>query len=342
MSNNDTGDYVLEMSRQAVSREAISSRQCFACGREPTSGRGEHVIPLWLQRQFNLGNETINLINGTRLSYRQLTIPCCEACNTGFLSSIEKSVKPIFTRAQVESVSDKMVLGRWLAKILIGLLVKETSLLFDRARADSGPIVPPEFIEELQHAHFLLQSARKQTVFSCLHGELPFSLYHYRIDDDGQDRFDLSTNVAGLSISIMGSGLGVCFINDGGLQMEVGPKGPYDLLGATVSQTQFRELTARIHYKAALRDGTHAYLTSESPESIHVNQLKVIPFSPGFLPGTEQVRVFREWHEDELSYVLAHTFRMNHSEWFDDETGMCRTTLLNEVGSLAVVRPPDR
>ncbi|MER9402082.1 hypothetical protein NKI46_28705 [Mesorhizobium sp. M0615] len=257
-------------------------------------------------------------------------------CNTGFLSRIESAVQPIFARGTLGSITEKMVIGRWLAKILIGLLVKDTSLLFDRAKPESGPIVSSEFIDELHHCHFLMQSARKPTVFRCLHGDLPFSFYHFQIADGGDDCFDLSTNIFGQSVAMMAGHLGVCFVSDGGLQMEVGPKGPFDLAGSTVSRTQFRELSARVHYKAALRDATHFYLTAESPEGLQVDQVRVTPYSRGFLPGTQEVRIFRDWNDEEFSYALAQALGTERSALFDEATGRCGTTLFDKQGNLAV------
>jgi hypothetical protein len=125
---------------------------CFACGGPPSTGVGEHVIPKWLQHKSNLFNERLTLLNGTLVPYRNLTVPCCEACNNGFLSQIENAVQPIIERGTIETPGEKLLLGRWLSKILIGFLVKETSLLLDRKRPDSGPMVPAQFIEDLKHA----------------------------------------------------------------------------------------------------------------------------------------------------------------------------------------------
>jgi hypothetical protein len=79
--------------------------------------------------------------------------------------------------------------------------------------------------------------ARKLTSFACLHGDLPFSLYSYQVPAYSEGHgFDLSTNIAGQSIAIRVGPLGAIFINDGGLQMEAGAKGPFDLAGAELSR----------------------------------------------------------------------------------------------------------
>lgn len=262
-------------------------------------------------------------------------------CNTGFLSKIENSVQPIFQRGDVLFGEEKLALARWLSKILIGVLVKETNLLFGRSRPSRGSIVEPEFIDELRHCHFVMQSARKTTSFRCLHSEFPFSLYSYKVSNYRKDHeFDLSTNFAGQSVSIRVGQLGVIFINDGGLQMEIGPKGPFGLSGSDLSEMQFREISARVHYKAALRDATHFYLTFENEESIQVEQLHVRSFS-GYLAGSEELRIFRDWNEVELSYAMSAYLRVDRSKIFDEETQTCRTTLLDHEGNL-IAEPSQR
>jgi hypothetical protein len=325
---------VLELTDRAVLDSSIAKKRCFACGGPPSSGIGEHVIPKWLQNKFLLFDERLTLLNGTPIPYRKLTVPCCKECNTGFLSKIENSVQPVFHRGRVSSDEEKLALARWLSKILIGLLVKETSLLFDRSKPSLGTIVEPGLIDELRHCHFVMQSARKTTSFRCLHSEFPFSLYSYRVSNYRKNHeFDLSTNIAGQSVSIRIGQLGAIFINDGGLQMEVGPKGPFDLSGSDLSETQFREISARVHYKAALRDATHFYLTSENEESIQAEQLHVRSFS-GYLPGSSELRIFRDWDETVLSYAMSAYMRIDRSIVFDEETQTCRTTLFDQEGNV--------
>lgn len=318
---------VMELTDRAVAESSIAAKKCFACGGSSSSGSGEHILPKWLQNECRLFDERLTLLNGTSIAYRHLTIPCCVDCNTGFLSDIERAVQPLFRRGRMDHREERLALARWLSKILIGMLVKETSLLFDRAQPDRGTIVDPSFIDQLRQCHFVLQSARKPTSFNCLHGEFPFSLYSYRIPDYGKDReFDLSTNVAGQSIAIRVGQLGAIFVNDGGFQMHVGPKGPFGLAGAELSGLQFREVAARAHYKAALRDATHFYLTAEDQDTIQIEQLHVRSFS-GYLPGSDELRIFRDWDETGLSYAMSAYMRVDRSMIFNEETQSCRSTL---------------
>lgn len=212
---------VLELTDRAVSESSIAEKKCFACGGTPSSGIGEHVVPKWLQTECRLFDERLTLLNGTLIPYRQLTVPCCISCNTGFLSSIESSARSVFQRGTVRPGKEELTLARWLSKILIGILVKETGLAFDRSKPDGGSILLPGIIDELRHCHFVMQSARKTTSFSCLHWDFPFSVYFYKVSSYRPGHaFDLSTNLVGQSIAIRVGQLGAIFINDGGLQME--------------------------------------------------------------------------------------------------------------------------
>ena len=146
-------------------------------------------------------------------------------------------------------------------------------------------------------------------------------------------KFDLSSNVFGQSVAIRIGELAVIFISDGGLQQDIVPKGPFSLLGATVSEYQFRELAARIHYKAALRDATHTYLTSESERNISIDQISVRPYSNQILKNGD-MRVFRDWDEKVLSEVIEKYSLVNMTDIFDEDTGKCRTILIDENGKL--------
>jgi hypothetical protein len=151
---------VFELMDRAVLESSIAKKRCFACGGSPSGGTGEHIIPLWLQNKLLLFDERLTLLNRTRVPYRNLTVPCCENCNTGFLSKIENSVQSVFHQGGASSSEETLALARWLSKILIGVLVKETSLLFDRSKPSLGAIVEPSLIDELRHCQ--LYNAKRQ------------------------------------------------------------------------------------------------------------------------------------------------------------------------------------
>lgn len=262
------------------------------------------VIPKWLLTQLSLWDNSITLLNGTTLPYGQLKVPCCERCNNGILSQMEKGAQAIFASGQVKDTDDALVLGRWLAKILVGILTKETKLYLDRRDRSKGFIVDASFLENFHLCHLILQTARKPTTFSCLSSAYPFSLYWYTVDAAGNDDFDFITDIIGNAVAIRVGRLGVVFIADGGLQTEIGEKGPYGLSGSAVSIREFRELVIRIFYKARLRDATHFYMNSETDASINIDQVSVPPYT-GLIPGTNITQIFRPWDDDEIAGILT-------------------------------------
>ncbi|MEO4043805.1 hypothetical protein AAFN47_19580 [Hoeflea sp. CAU 1731] len=274
----------------------------------------------------------MNLLNRTSIPYRKITVPCCNVCNTGYLSQIERSVRKVLQKGFLDTSENLLLMAQWLSKILIGILIKETGLLLDRSDPEKGPIVPPAYIEELRHCHYVMQSARKPMFFNCLHWDFPFSLFTYQILDDGRSgSFDLMTNIPGQSIAMRIGQLGIVFVNDGGLQMEIGPRGPFSLSGTSISGFQFSEIAARVHYKASLRDATHIYLTGENEQSVDIVQLQVSSYS-GYLPDGQRLQIFRDWNEVELSHMLSGYMHLDRSLIFDDETGTCKTTLVDQNG----------
>ena len=329
-----TDDYVLSRIDRAASGRAFTGGQCFACGGEPTAGDGEHIIPRWAQRRFDLFNQTLTLLNGSRIPYRQLTIPCCESCNNGFLRDIENAVIEILKKPDFSDLGPRITLGRWLCKVFIGLLVKETTLLLDQRDPSKGSILSQDFLEEFRQAQFILQSARKRTIFHSLHGPHPFTLYMYRIEsDDDFGEFDLSTSLMGQSIAVRLGRVGVVFVNDGGLQYEAGRKGPLHLDGRRLHPVQFSEVAARVHYKATLRDATHSYTSCETPDEIVVDQVAVRPFSDVRLQGGA-IQIFRPWDDIECAHVIESYRPFQGPPVFDPATGLFSTTLGNNRGGI--------
>lgn len=197
--------------------------------------------------------------------------------------------------------------------VLVALHVRHDCLLaFQRQGVELGQLV--------------LQSARKATEFQCLHGSFPFSLYWYKIDQSQDDGFDISTNVAGQSVAVRMGGLGVVFVNDGGLQLNASAMGPFDLMGQTATRHQFSELSARIHYKAGLRDATHFYINAETPDLLTIRQSHVRPYTSTILAGGE-MQVFEPWNNTEFAQVASAVTRMNAVDFYDPATGFWGTTL---------------
>ncbi|MBX9721248.1 MAG: hypothetical protein K2X81_07630, partial [Candidatus Obscuribacterales bacterium] len=160
-----------------VKEHKLGPDRCFLCGIqlvECDNATKEHVIPRWLQTRFNLWNQTLQLLNGTSIPYKSLTIPACHQCNNR-LSRIETSVERSTAVGKVElDKVDPVELFLWLAKIFFGILHKETFLALDRKNSSSGPIVSDEMIRAFEMIHYFLQAANVQMEFA---GFFPASIF---------------------------------------------------------------------------------------------------------------------------------------------------------------------
>src|SRR6185437_5427329 len=117
----------------------------------------EHVIPRWVQDRFGLWNERLNLLNGSSIPYRQLTVPCCRTCNNVHLSQIENRVRSAVALGfEAARELDQKTWFLWLGKIFYGLLLREYFLKRDRKSPRTGRIVPRSLIEQYELHHTML------------------------------------------------------------------------------------------------------------------------------------------------------------------------------------------
>lgn len=318
----------MNLTQQALKVENVIAGRCFLCGGLPTKGKGEHVFPKWLQQRFDLWDKSLTLLNGTSIQYRNIRIPACEECNGRVLGRTESFVSELRGSNVCNwSHHHSFEVGRWLSKILVGILMKEASLFRDRSSPELGMIFPPEDVDELLLMHLLIQSWRKIIRFNTLHAAHPFTLFVYEIENDMDfSSFNLSTNMLGKSLCIRFGDLGFAFVGDGGLQHEMAELGPYGLGFKKLHPVQFDELAARVHYKSSLRNATHSYLHFESPEKFEFNQVKLTPYTNVKLSDGSD-KVFREWSSAELALVFRR-YGVPGSNLLIDENGEASYTFL--------------
>lgn len=96
----------------------------------------EHIIPRWIQNEFDLSNLKLRLWNGTFIPYNQVTIPLCRNCNGNILSRLELRIQN-----GKASETDYFL---WALKIRYCLSIKDSTILLDRSNPASGPLLPDE------------------------------------------------------------------------------------------------------------------------------------------------------------------------------------------------------
>lgn len=326
---------VISLTKRALTADSIRQSKCFLCGADPTLGKGEHIFPTWLQARFQLWDQTMHLLNGTTIPYRNLRVPACLDCNTKTLSRTERFVSEL-KGDDILKLDDgaKFEIARWMSKIFVSLLMKEATLLVDRRLPDAGTIFPASELDDIILLHLFIQSWRKLAVFRCIHGTHPFSLYSYKLERDARySEFNFSTNLFGKSIAIRFGDVGLCFVGDGGLQHEIGPLGTFDLSGRTLHAAQFDEIAARVHYKAQLRDATHFYVHTEAPKDFVSMQLHVKHYSGERFAGGSR-RIFRDWSDAELAIAFARYGVPDYEGLLDEEGRAVYTRLINDKGEL--------
>ena len=112
---------------------------CVFCG-EPAQTQ-EHVIPKWLQKQFNLFDQHLGLWNGTSIPYRQAVVPACLRCNRDRFAPLEARIR--------EGSASQRDYYLWALKITYGLGHRDGSLLFNRANPLAGPLLSNADVEDI-------------------------------------------------------------------------------------------------------------------------------------------------------------------------------------------------
>lgn len=240
-----------------VPPQSLTWTQCFLCAKDltETNRSDEHVFPKWLLSLHNLWNERLTLPNGTLIPYRQLTIPCCVACNSGPLSRLEEYVAGGFADGYVGVAAlDRGRLGLWLAKLQYGMLFRDLALAWDRRNENRGTIVNSEWIETFRVQHLLLQAIRGSVVTPVT---APFSVLLFRCQtgEPVQRNFDYRDSVIFPFAALRSWEVGlVAVLQDWG-KLQLTASNVVSLHAATqlrLNPDQFTEVVATVRYTASL------------------------------------------------------------------------------------------
>ena len=290
----------LEEFSNYLSNRKYDSSVCFLCGRslEDLMSTDEHVIPKWAQNRFELWDKKLTLLNRTSISYRNLTVPCCEECNSYQLQPIETSVASAVLKGAdaVRDLGDK-ILFLWLGKIFYGLLYKELMLSSNRKNPNASSIIPEELIREYEMHLFFLQEARGK--IATIDFSSPGSLFVFKTQthNNVQLQWDFCDSIDTDFIAIRMDEVGIIgVLADGGAQQLAADF--YDeLKDFPLHPIQFRELCAVFSYRSTKATRTPKYVT------ISDNPHKVIQIPLG---GYSAKPLFEDWNMDEFAKYLAY------------------------------------
>ena len=286
----------------AFERQRFGKSTCFLCGKRLGSKNRteEHVIPKWAQKRFFLWNQSMILLNGTEIPYRQLTIPCCLNCNSKHLKLLEDTMSAAVAqgRGAVEALG-KHKLFLWLGKLFYGLLYKELYLPRDRRLLRSSMITTPAMLRRIQTHHSFLQSVRVPMVFKDF---FPASIliFDTQIPDNPKYQWDFYDGYHDLFIACrMGSVGFIAVLQDGGAQEDAF----YSFAKYTnhpLHPLQFSELAAMIYTKATTFNTVPRYMMSEIKDSEKPIEIRQFP-----LQGLNSGGVFNDWNQNHYAHVLS-------------------------------------
>jgi len=117
---------------------------CLFCGIKfnKSNKSEEDVIPKWLQRYFNLWQQSYVLPGGGKLKYQNLKVPACRVCNNTW-SRLEKRISN-----KKASLDDYYL---WALKIHLGLIYKDSFL-----RKNKKEFKSPKIFSYKKHKDYFL------------------------------------------------------------------------------------------------------------------------------------------------------------------------------------------
>ena len=298
-----------EMTREEVrssdypfDRIPFDHDHCFLCG-APVDEEGrtrEHVFPKWLQNRFDLWNQQLTLLNGTYIPYRQLTVPCCIACNTGPLSELENDVRSALEGGYegFRALPDLRVF-QWAGKLMFGILFKEISLEHDRRARTGETILAPKSLDDFSMLHDLLQSIRVPTNFE---GGPIFSVLVFKVHELDGAAFDFADSIGDQVVSVRLGEVGVIVsLMDAGLSASFGTPIMDALGGKPLHPIQFDELLAHVVSVKQRMTRTMKFMLAGQQSGEGSLMILRMP-----LAGMSAKPIVRELNADELRPILRH------------------------------------
>lgn len=272
--------------------------RCFICGEVLNSANrsDEHVFPRWLQREFNLWDQRLILLNGTEIPYRQLTIPCCRTCNNDHLNKkIEKVMESAVKGGYEEFIKlDESIIFKWLVKLSYGILFKELSLKANIRDMSSNTIIEPGHLEEFKMLFTLLQTIRFETEFI---NNNPWSILVFKIRDDENPRVYDAQDLILINCYFMRlNDIGIIAnLQDGGYQKDFFIEHMRAFLNLTLHPIQFREMCAKFFYKSTLYKKTPFFIIKLPNNS--TDKMQIVS------NGISGI-AFKDWSQKEYAKIL--------------------------------------
>lgn len=305
-------------------------RYCFLCGTALSSANasGEHVFPRWLQQKYDLWNQRITLLNQTTICYKDLKIPCCNACNNEHLSAIENRVRQAVASGFGSFAAlDQTDLFCWLGKIYYGLMYKSLFLQADRRSDGTEPILDADYVRTFGAHHLFLQAIRGLHTFSNF---FPASIFVVKLQVPTEKSFqwDFRDSHYKMMIAMRMGEIGVVSL----LQDLCTVQRTLDLSEYTrfpLHPLQFQELIATVFYQYLLLNRVPKFLSIGQGEGSGPEAVSTMAMP---LAGYSTSAVFDDPDVDEYAKILSNLTGIPLDR-LNPEPGSVMTFMTDENGS---------
>lgn len=278
----------------------FDSKTCFLSG-QPLQSADEQiqVFPHWLMRKFDLEDKPFKLLDESLRTYKQLQLPCSAAVAER-IAELDNAVADAFNKGyEAVNEMDRMVLFRWVAKIVYGVVFNEIQAGM-RQQALSGEAM--NFSQVLAHKfvnlHLMLQSLIVPIQFD---GSLPFTIVVVPVDNP-ENTFNYRDEINTLiySLRMNDFGLIVCLQDNGA--NGIYHKAVIDLInGLQLHPIQFEELCARFFYSAYLFNRLPEYTVLPTAEMVYVEPMSLMDMS--------MKPIFDDWQVKTYGQVLENFWK---------------------------------
>jgi hypothetical protein len=191
----------------------------------------------------------------------------------------------------------------WLGKLFYGILYKELMLLRDRSDPTKGTIITEEFIRNYRMHRFFLQQARGIVELKDFNPGTTFIFDAQRMSDD-RHCWDFVDSVPQMVAAVrVGRVAVIASLADGGAQLadtEIHER----YYSIALHPIQFREICARVVYRASTATRTPKYVTmfgKPQGEDRRIHQAIQLP-----LGGLSAKPLFEEFIQRDYAGVLSY------------------------------------
>ncbi|MBC5773660.1 hypothetical protein H8S95_06265 [Pontibacter sp. KCTC 32443] len=229
----------------------FADEHCFLCGTTITKADRTPVFGEWMQQKYNLENKELLLLDKSVTTFSQLTIPCCDHCNSEYILPLEQEIETA-ADSGFEGISalDPKRLFQWIGKMYYGTLVTELIREKDPLIMPENPVSEnPQMLGKFKTFFQVLQSLRVPMVFSDF---LPCSLFILQVDPTEDELpFEYQDELTTMAFSIkLGPVVIVCKLLDNGIINKALHR-LYKLTeGQLLHPIQVAEFKARVFYAA--------------------------------------------------------------------------------------------